>query len=91
MEDRIREDIRRYIVQTWLSGDDRGFDDGTDLQQSGILDSFSTLALIGFLDDAFKVQLEPADINAETFRSVERVARLVAGKAARNGADGTAR
>jgi len=80
VEPRVRADIRRYIVATWLSGDDRGFDDETDLQQSGILDSFTTLALIGFLDDSFQVQLEPAEINADTFRSVSRLARLVVQK-----------
>lgn len=80
MEARVKADIRQYIVHTWLSGDGRGLDDETDLQQSGILDSFSTLALVAFLDDAFSVQLEPADINAESFRTVSRLARLVAGK-----------
>ncbi len=50
------------------------------MQQSGILDSFSTLSLIGFLESTFKVQLEPADINAETFKSVNSVSKLVLGK-----------
>ena len=79
-KERVRTGINQYIVSTWLSGDGRGFDDDTDMQQSGILDSFSTLSLIGFLESTFKVQLEPADINAETFKSVNSVSKLVLGK-----------
>jgi acyl carrier protein len=77
MQSRIRADIREYIVSTWLSGDERGFDDDTDLQASGILDSFALLDMTAFLSGAFKVQLEPSDINAETFSSVNTIARLV--------------
>jgi acyl carrier protein len=87
VQNRVATDIRDYIVHTWLSGDARGFDDETDLQQGGILDSFSTLALIGFLDDTFKVQLEPADINAENFRTVTRLARLVIERLTAQGTD----
>jgi acyl carrier protein len=74
--------IRQYIVSTWLSGDDRGFDDDTDLAQTGVLDSFSTLSLMAFLSESLNVQIEPADVNAETFRSVNTIAKLVQGKAA---------
>jgi acyl carrier protein len=79
-EQQVRTGIGQYIVSTWLSGDARGFDDDTDLQQTGVLDSFSTLSLIGFLEDTFKVQLDPADVNSETFKSVNALCRLVLDK-----------
>ncbi len=72
--------IRQYIVENWLSGDGRGFADDTDLQQTGILDSFTTLALVGFLEAEYRIQLDPADINAETFRSVNHLERMVQSK-----------
>ncbi len=80
METQVRSELREYIVTTWLSGDGRGFADDTDLQQAGILDSFSTMALIAHLEQAFRIQLEPADVNAETFRSVETISRLILGR-----------
>jgi acyl carrier protein len=83
MEARLTTSIREHIVATWLNGDSRGFDDDTDLQESGILDSFSTLALVAFIDEAFGVALDPAEINAETFKSVHTIAELVGGKIAR--------
>lgn len=85
MEARVKADVRQFIVSSWLSGDERGFDEQTDLQQTGILDSFSTLALIAFLEDTFKVQLDPADINSETFRTVSSITKLVLDKRAGQG------
>ena len=77
-----RAKVRQFIVTSWLNGDERGFDDTTDLQQSGILDSFSTLDLVSYLEKTFNVQLEPADINSETFRTIDTIARLVEDKLA---------
>ena len=77
MSDSTRAAIRDYIVNTWLSGDDRGFDDDTDLQETGVLDSFATLDLTSFLGETFGVQLDPADVNADTFRSVTTLTELI--------------
>jgi acyl carrier protein len=79
----VKAAIREFIVSHWLEGDDRGLTDDTDLQQSGLLDSLTTLALISFLEDTYKIQLDPADINAETFRTVDAVVALVVGKTAK--------
>jgi acyl carrier protein len=77
MASSVKSSIHEQIVTTWLNGDDRGFDDDTDLQGTGILDSFSTLSLVAFIDETFKVQLDPVDINAETFKSVSTISELV--------------
>jgi acyl carrier protein len=80
MDSNVKSSIHEQIVTTWLNGDDRGFDDDTDLQGTGILDSFSTLSLVAFIDEAFRVQLDPVDITAETFKSVTTIAELVVTK-----------
>lgn len=80
MQADVRSSIREQIVSIWLNGDGRGFDDDTDLQGTGILDSFSTLSLVAFIDDTFRVQLDPVDINAESFKSVVTIAELVSSK-----------
>jgi acyl carrier protein len=75
-----KTEIRQYIVENWLSGDSRGFADDTDLQQTGVLDSFTTLALIGFLESQYGIRLDPADISADAFRSVDTLTQLVEAK-----------
>ncbi len=88
MEARVKADVLQFIVSSWLSGDERGFDEQTDLQQAGILDSFSMLSLVAFLEDTFRIRLDPADVNAETFRTVDSVARLVVQRLGTSGAGG---
>jgi len=75
-----KDDIHRYIVDNWLSGDGRGFADDTDLQENGILDSFTTLALVAFLEERYRIQLDPTDVNAENFRTVNDLERMVEAK-----------
>jgi hypothetical protein len=38
MDSNVKTSIHEQIVTTWLNGDERGFDDDTDLQETGILD-----------------------------------------------------
>lgn len=85
MQEGIRASIRHYIISTWLSGDERGFDDNTDLLAAGILDSFSTLSITAFLDESFHVQLEPAEINPANLRNVSTIASIVMSKLAARG------
>jgi acyl carrier protein len=85
MQERVRSSIHQYIVSTWLSGDERGFDDNTDLLQAGILDSFTTLSITGYLDESFHIQLDPAEVNPENMRSVNALVRIVLAKLAVNG------
>jgi acyl carrier protein len=80
VDDRVKNDILEFVVASWLSGDARGLDGATDLQEAGVLDSFSMLTLVGFLEETYGVQLDPADINPETFRTVDAIAGLVHGK-----------
>lgn len=87
MRTEVQKRVRTYVVESWLNGDDRGFDDDTDMQRMGILDSFSTLALVAFLEETFKIQIEPVEINAETFRNVTAIASLVLEKLTALGAD----
>jgi acyl carrier protein len=85
MQERVRSAIHQYIVSTWLSGDERGFDDDTDLLAAGILDSFSTLSITAFLDENFHVQLEPAEINPVNLRNVNAITGIVLAKLSAKG------
>jgi len=80
VEERIRASIHQYIVSTWLSGDERGFTDSTDLLSAGIIDSFTTLSITAFLEESFHVQLDPAEINPENLRNVKALTQIVLAK-----------
>jgi acyl carrier protein len=81
----VKRRIYDYIVSTWLSGDGRGLDDDTDLQQLGVLDSFSTVSLMAFLDESFEIQLEPTEVNADSLRNINAITVLVMQKRNQSG------
>ncbi len=83
MNTEVKSKIREFIVGTWLNGDDRGLKDDTDLQESGLLDSLTTLALIAFLEENFKIAIDPSDIHAETFKNVDAITALIQRKTAK--------
>ncbi len=73
-----REVIKAFILQNFLPGEDaRNLTDETELKESGVLDSMSTLKLVTFLEERFHIDLEAGDLDAANLSSVASIARLV--------------
>ena len=77
MNKEIVDMLRSYIVEALLDNDDRGLEIDTDLQTSGILDSFGTLELITAIEERWGVRIPPERVDAATFRSIRTIASLV--------------
>ncbi len=79
----IRDDIRRYILNEFLPGENPDeLTDETPLITGGILDSISTLKLVTFLEDHFGVTVEAYEAGVENLDSVAEITRLIAEKKA---------
>lgn len=79
--DNVRETVRRYILDNFLPGEDASnLTDSTELKESGILDSMSTLKLVTFLEETYKVEFEADDLDAGNLSTVANIAALVASK-----------
>ena len=73
--------MRRFILDNFLPGEDASnLTDSTELKENGILDSLSTLKLVTFLEEQFKVELEANDLDAGNLSTVAHIAALVAAK-----------
>ncbi|MDH4064594.1 MAG: acyl carrier protein [Acidobacteriota bacterium] len=73
-----RELVKAFILEHFLPGEDaRNLSDDTELKESGILDSLSTLKLVTFLEERFKVELEASDLDSGNLSSVASIASLV--------------
>jgi acyl carrier protein len=55
----------------------------TDLLESGLLDSFQFVELLAHLEREFGMRIRIDDLELDDLRSLERIARLVAGRGAR--------
>lgn len=81
--DNVREQVRHFILENFLPGEDpRNLTDETELKESGILDSLSTLKLVSFLEERFGVEFEANDLEAGNLASLTSIERLVRSKMA---------
>jgi acyl carrier protein len=53
---------------------------GDDLFKLGVLDSFSLVDLVSFLEEHYSLRIPDADVNAANFRSIEAIESYVAAR-----------
>jgi acyl carrier protein len=79
----IRNVVRSFVLENFLPGEDpKNLTDDTELKESGILDSMSTLKLVSFLEQQFGVEFEAEDLEARNLASLVDIERLVKSKVA---------
>jgi acyl carrier protein len=73
--------IKAYILEEFLPGEDPNLlTDTTPMVSGGILDSLATLKLVAFLQDRFKISIEPHETSVEYLDYLPDVAELVESK-----------
>ena len=76
-----RENLRRYLHEKQgLESED--FEDDTLLFSSGLIDSFSMVDLILFIEDTGGSRVHPADVTLDNFDSIERILAFVEARCA---------
>jgi len=84
--DDIRDRVRHFILDNFLVGEDpSNLTDETELKESGILDSLSTLKLVSFLEETYRVEFEADDLDPGNLSSLASIERLVRTKQAAGG------
>jgi acyl carrier protein len=83
----ICSSVKRFLIET-VAQDDESLvlTADTDLQESGLLDSISTLQLISFLEQKFNIAFESSDMDGGGFSSLRSIERLVNDKLVLSGA-----
>ena len=71
-----REKLRRHLYEKQgLEPED--FEDDTLLFSSGLLDSFSMVELIMFIENAAGLRVHPAEVTLDNFDSIDRILAFV--------------
>jgi acyl carrier protein len=78
----IENDIKAFIAKQFLFSDE-GFpySDDTSFLQEGIIDSLGVMELVTFVQDTYKITVDPTEVTPEHFDSVERLSAFVKSKA----------
>ncbi len=76
MEEIITQ-LSNFIAAKILKQPKRVIAAAEPLISSGLIDSFSLMDVSLFVEDTFGVRLEDTELNADTFDSLEALARLI--------------
>lgn len=86
MSDDIKRDVRSFIIENFLFGDESYPLEGSlSLIENDLIDSTGILELVAFLEERFGVALADAEIVPENLDSLDRIAGFVTRKRAADG------
>ncbi len=69
----ISSEIREFIVQNFLFGDDQGLQDDTSFMQSGIIDSTGILELVNYLEQTHGIKIQDDELIPENLDSINNL------------------
>lgn len=77
----IKNTVRSYILEEFLPGEQpEALTDSTPLITGGILDSIATLKLVTFLEQQFRIELQPHETDPDYLDTIANIATLVQSK-----------
>ena len=77
-----RPEIRRFISENFLFGQEREFADGDSFLENGIIDSTGVLELVAFLDEKYGIAVSDEELLPQNLDSVANLAAFIARKQA---------
>jgi acyl carrier protein len=79
--DSIVASVKEFVLTEFLPGEDPNeLTPSTPLMTGGILDSLATLRLVTFIQEKYAVQVEPYEMGADNFDSLNEIAKLIQSK-----------
>ncbi len=80
-QETLRKDLREFIVESFLLGDDsEELNDTDSFMQKGIIDSTGVLELAAFVEEKYEIKVEDEDMVPANLDSIENLAGFISGK-----------
>lgn len=76
----VEDEVRAFIRDNLLFGEDVAFSDEDSFLEEGIIDSTGILELVQFLEERYGFHIEDEELVPENLDSVSRLARYVGRK-----------
>ena len=70
---KVIQTLAEYIKEQY----DAKLDTQENIFDSGVIDSFGFVNLIGFISQAFEIEVDPEDLIEDNFQSLERIAQFI--------------
>lgn len=80
-QDSLRKELREFIVETFLFGDDsEKFEDNDSFMQKGIIDSTGVLELTSFLEEKYGVKVDDEELTPANLDSIDNLIGFIGRK-----------
>ena len=76
----LHEDIREFIVDTFLFGEDSGLKDDSSFLEEGIVDSTGIMQLVSYLQEQYLITVEDEELIPDNLDSIRKVMTFIEGK-----------
>lgn len=76
----VEEQIRTYIVENFLLGDEQGLSGSESLLDSGVVDSTGVIELVAFLEETFSIKVDDEELVPENLDTIGAIAAYVGRK-----------
>ena len=71
------DEIRSFVIETFLFGNPERLTDTTPLLESHIVDSTGILEIVMFLEDRYGIRIEDNELTPDNLNSIERIASML--------------
>ena len=71
------EEIREFIVENFLFGEDNGLNDDTSFLDEGIIDSTGILELISFLEESYDISISEDELIPENLDCLKNIDKFL--------------
>lgn len=79
--DRLNIELRDFIVENFLFGDELRFSDADSFLKQGIIDSTGVVEIIAFIEERYGIKVEDDEIAPDNLDSIEKLSRFIDRKA----------
>jgi len=76
----LQSEIKRYIQENISKSAGVELNPDTPLISGGIIDSISTLKMVDFLENTFKIEIQPHEVDRDNLDTIELISNFVLGK-----------
>lgn len=70
-------EVREFVVENFLFGEDDQLKDDTSFLESGIVDSTGVLELVSFLEGTYDISIDDEELIPENFDSLKNIAQFL--------------
>jgi acyl carrier protein len=81
----VRQEIRQFVVQNFLFGQDQNLDEGASFLEAGIIDSTGVLELVAHLEETYDIKVKDDELIPDNLDSIDAIVAYLARKRGASG------